>query len=33
MLATDSQIELYNILKHWFIIYESVAFFDEISAE
>ena len=33
MIATDSQIELYDILKHWFIICESVAFFNEISAE
>ena len=31
--APDSQIELYNILNHWFIFCESVAFFDEKSSE
>ena len=33
MLATDSLIELCTILKHWFIICESGAFFYEIAAE
>ena len=33
MLATDSQIELYDILKYWFITCESVTFFNKLSAE
>ncbi len=32
-LATDSQIELNKILKNWFIICESVAYFNETSTE